>query len=146
MDVHTPVKSAVLWVLFNGLCHGLAARGCPTRRVHYEDFIADPSTALRAILTDFDGGVVPLDIVRGHSVTLAPNHTVSGNPLRFAVGEVEIRPDDEWRSGMAAGDRRLLTALTYPLLCAYGYTAGRRPGGPRVSRGRAALGSAQERP
>lgn len=126
MDVHAPLKSAALWMLFNALCHGLGALGCPTRRVHYEDFVADPTAVLQAVLADLGAGDAGLDFVRDQRLTLAPNHTVSGNPMRFAVGEVEVVLDHEWRARMAPADRRLMSALTYPLLRAYGYTAGPR--------------------
>jgi hypothetical protein len=46
---------------------------------------------------------------------------VSGNPLRFTVGELKIEPDTEWRDRMRPRDRRLATALTLPLLARYGY-------------------------
>lgn len=142
MDVHAPPKSAALWLLFNALCHGLAARGCPSCRVHYEDFAADPAAVLRTVLAGLGAADVRLDFVREQRVTLAPNHTVSGNPMRFAVGEVEIVLDREWRAHMARTDRWLMSALTYPLLRAYGYTAGPRAlEAARALRARAAAAS-----
>lgn len=51
----------------------------------------------------------------------ARNHTVAGNPLRFERGAITVRPDVEWRAGLAPGARRLVTALTWPLLLRYGF-------------------------
>jgi hypothetical protein len=65
------------------------------------------------------------------TVTLAPTHSVKGNPDRFRTGPIEIRLDDEWRRAMRPRDRRVVTALTWPLLLRYGYAAGRaRPQPP----------------
>jgi len=51
-------------------------------------------------------------------------HTVAGNPVRMQSGPLKLRVDDAWRAAMPAGDRRLVTLLTFPLLARYGY-AGR---------------------
>jgi hypothetical protein len=34
---------------------------------------------------------------------------------------VRIRPDTEWQTQMSVGQKRLVTALTWPLLLSYGY-------------------------
>ena len=52
---------------------------------------------------------------------LGRNHTAEGNPMRFVSGELELRADDAWRRQMPSRDRRVVTALTLPLLAAYGY-------------------------
>jgi hypothetical protein len=36
-----------------------------------------------------------------------------------------MRLDDEWRTAMPDRDRRLVTAMTYPLLRRYGFPRGR---------------------
>jgi hypothetical protein len=51
-------------------------------------------------------------------------HSVSGNPDRLATGPVELRPDAEWETAMRPADRRLMTALSWPLLLRYGYLRG----------------------
>ena len=40
--------------------------------------------------------------------------------MRFATGKIAIRRDERWRAGLPAGQRRAVTALTFPLLAAYG--------------------------
>jgi hypothetical protein len=52
---------------------------------------------------------------------LGCDHTVAGNPLRFKRGTLEIRADDEWRSGMRFRSRALATAVAAPLLATYGF-------------------------
>ena len=59
-------------------------------------------------------------------VVLGPSHGLSGNPARFRSGAVELRRDDAWTTEMPARDRAVVTALTLPLLMAYGYTGDRR--------------------
>ena len=72
-----------------------------------------------ALLLGNPGAEVP-----GRVFDAGVDHTVSGNPLRFQAGTFEIRPDEEWRTALPAGKRRLVTALTWPLLKRYGYLGG----------------------
>jgi hypothetical protein len=44
--------------------------------------------------------------------------------MRFVEGTLNIRPDEAWRERMSRGDRRIVTALTWPWLRAYGYRGG----------------------
>ena len=44
----------------------------------------------------------------GEWAQLHAAHTASGNPLRFRTGRVDIRRDEQWRSDMPAGHRRLV--------------------------------------
>jgi hypothetical protein len=91
--------------------------------------MAAPAASLRAVagLVGDQPETLPL---RGDRVALlGENHGVMGNPSRFLTGEVELREDDEWKRAQSPGDRRLVTALTLPLLVRYGYrvvVAGRR--------------------
>jgi hypothetical protein len=40
-------------------------------------------------------------------------------------GPVELRYDGEWAARQSRRDRRVVTALTWPLLARYGYLGGR---------------------
>jgi len=57
------------------------------------------------------------------SVDLGSSHGLSGNPARFRSGALAIRSDDRWVTEMPATDQAVVTALTLPLLRAYGYPA-----------------------
>jgi hypothetical protein len=59
-------------------------------------------------------------------VELKENHTVAGNPIRFTRGLLEIRADAEWQVRMPAGQRAVVTGLTWPLLWRYGFLGERR--------------------
>jgi hypothetical protein len=41
--------------------------------------------------------------------------------MRFTVGRVRLHHDDAWRTALPVRHRRLVSALTAPLLRAYGY-------------------------
>jgi hypothetical protein len=99
--------------------------GLRSARLRYEDFVTDPVAAL-AGATEALG--VPLcasdlPVVEAGRTVLGPSHGLSGNPSRFRSGSVELRRDDRWAAQMPARDRAVVTALTLPLLKAYGYPA-----------------------
>jgi hypothetical protein len=120
---HNAADSGVSWVAWNLLIENVAHVSYRDRylRLRYEDFIADPQAAMSGVL-DFVGvpslGTPFLD---ASTVDLARNHTVSGNPSRFSIGEVSLRPDDAWRCKQSRRARFVSTAATLPLLHRYGY-------------------------
>jgi hypothetical protein len=97
----------------------------PTARVRYEDFVADPAATLAAATAELGVPLTARDLpaVSNGGVNLGPSHGLSGNPARFRSGALAIRRDDRWVTGMPAMDRAVVTALTLPLLLAYGYPA-----------------------
>lgn len=118
------VYSAGSWLLRN-LAVEAVRRRIPRDRylcLRYEDFVADPRGALERI-TGFVGepaGSFPF--LDGRTVSLeGPNHTVSGNPSRYADGAVVLREDDEWRGELGPLDRAITTLVTLPILGRYGY-------------------------
>ena len=54
-------------------------------------------------------------------VEVLAQHSLRGNPMRFAHGRQRVRVDDAWRTGMGASARRAVTVVTWPLLLSYGY-------------------------
>ncbi len=120
MDTFSPRRSAMLWNTLNLGFHLLSARGTSTTLVRYEDFVAAPVTAMRA-LAEFTGAEAALSFMTGEHADLIPAHTASGNPMRFAAGRMAFRLDDAWRTHLGRADRALVTALTLPLLARYGY-------------------------
>jgi hypothetical protein len=129
MTTHSPASAAARWDLQNCALQLLAALGTPTLRVRYEDLMDAPGTALRKI-ADFAGVAAHGDpgFIGGRPparwADLGPAHTASGNPMRFQTGRIPLRRDDAWRTNMPAGPRRVVTALTFPLLARYGYLRG----------------------
>lgn len=120
MDQYSATRSAVGWARANLLVEPFRLRAGRYTAARYEDLMADPQGTVGGIV-DFvgEGGVeAPFE---GRAIELRPNHTVAGNPMRFRQGRIELRSDDEWRRKLAPEDRRVVTALTSPLLLRYGY-------------------------
>ena len=90
--------------------------------LRYEDFVREPALWNKKVLTELElDTAAGLPIVRRHKVTLAANHSVAGNPMRFQVGDIEVHPDEEWKVKMKGVDKTIVTAITLPLLYRYGY-------------------------
>ena len=127
MTRYSPANAAVQWNVQNGAMHLLARTGTPILRVRYEDAARAPEAVLRDI-AGFAGLAAvgrALRFLGGAGddrwAEFRAAHTVSGNPMRFTTGRIPIRPDESWRTAMPAGQRRMVTALTLPLLSHYGY-------------------------
>ncbi len=88
--------------------------------LRYEDFVADPPEAVRRLWERTGEPMPPLDFLQDSVLHLHQGHTVAGNPDRFQ-SEIKIKPDLEWQTKMPPAERRLVTALTWPLLLHFGY-------------------------
>jgi hypothetical protein len=123
MTQYSPWSAALLWDAHNLSFDLLRRLGTPTLLVRYEELLSAPRDGLIRI-ADFAGvpaGDGSLDFLTGTDATLHPTHTVSGNPMRFQTGTISLRRDDDWRTMLPAGRRRLVSAVTMPLLLRYGY-------------------------
>ena len=126
MTRYSPAAAAEQWDVQNAAFHLLARSGVPTMRLRYEDFTAEPELTLRQI-AGFAGlpaqDSYPFLTADGTSwgAHLGGGHGVSGNPMRFAAGQVAISRDDKWRTSMPKVQQRAVAALTLPLLAGYGY-------------------------
>ena len=93
----------------------------PYARLLYEDLVRDPREAIVRALDQLELGRPDLSMIQGTYVKLGVNHAISGNPVKFNSGGVDLRIDDEWRAAMRERDRRTVTLLTSPLMRRYGY-------------------------
>jgi sulfotransferase family protein len=122
MATFTPGASARVWAGNNLAVDLIGALGrLPTTRLRYELLVRgdeDEWRLLQAALGLDDAEVAGL---RRPEIPLTVQHTVAGNPSRFARDRILLKPDDEWRGNMAAADRRRVELLTWPLLVRYGY-------------------------
>jgi hypothetical protein len=110
-----PAVSAREWLITNGLFELLASRMGPAAlRSRYEDLAHDPDAHVAEACRLAGLEAVP-------RATEAVVHSVSGNPLRFQEGPLQVKVDDEWRRSLSARDRRVVTGITAPLLARYGY-------------------------
>ena len=133
MTRYHPGRSALLWNAHNCAFTLLRRCGVPVKRIRYEELLANPRGAIFGLATyagieDPDLSFIKRNPDGTDHAELGPCHSAAGNPMRFMVGSVPLRTDDAWRRSLAPGQRRLVGALTAPLLGAYGY--------PLVSAGR----------
>ena len=56
-------------------------------------------------------------------VQLSVVHNISGNPVRFARGSVELKADEGWKTDLTRREQRYVSLLTWPLLRRFGYEA-----------------------
>jgi hypothetical protein len=121
MPLKGPGRSAGWWALENLALHLLRRAAARSRLLRYEDLAADPRAALARVLGPMGVDLHVLEPLAAGRLMLGENHTVAGNPVRFHRGELAVAPDTEWREGLAPAPRRLVTAMTWPLLLGYGF-------------------------
>jgi hypothetical protein len=122
----SPSWSSRFYVGEHSLVEVVKRRAASHRRVRYEDLVADPVGVIEWLRSDL--GLSPgcgFEVVDGKA-KLPGSHIIDANPSRFDSGDVAIRLDDAWRSEMRPRDRRLVEAMTFPMLGAYGYSSRRR--------------------
>jgi hypothetical protein len=122
-----PGRVALRWCSTNLLFEGLRAtnRGRPSMRLRYEDLVRAPEAGLAGLVAMAGPAGDAAGVLHHRRAELGTHHTVSGNPLRFHAGPIEIRADERWREAMPQADRRIVTALTAPLWPLYGYGGSR---------------------
>lgn len=119
---HGPVSSAARYDFYNGVTSALTMTRMPYHRLRYEDLIAEPAARLRDVLSHAgEASDADFPFLQADRAELSETHLVDGNPVRFAQGPLRLRRDDEWLQRMPARSRRTVTAMTLPLLAAYGY-------------------------
>ena len=122
MPRYSPQKSAFDWMYRNLLTESAADRGTSYFRLRYEDLVSDPRGVTNQVVNFMGLSPVNLDYIGQTEVQLTrDNHTVSGNPMRFQKGVIPLRIDNAWQHEIKGSHRRIVTALTWPLLRRYGY-------------------------
>jgi hypothetical protein len=87
------------WMVSNIFCELLAFFVDQHRRMRYEDIVSNPLLQLRSLAEWLRLDKTEIENILHGSVWKArAQHTVAGNPMRFQVGEIEIRPDLEWKT------------------------------------------------
>jgi len=87
-------------------------------RLRFEDFLERPRSAFQQLLQrlGMEGG--PLPFLDARRVRLSEQHALAGNPDKFQVGEVVLRPRP---SALPPPAEAWLRAVLYPLRRRYGY-------------------------
>jgi hypothetical protein len=139
MATHTPLATARRWSAFQAEIELMAPVFEHATTLRYEDFVGAPPGTTARVVRDLGLRVDLRDLahVGVGRIELPDSHGVAGNPSRFQVGSVAVRVDEAWRDAMPAADRRVVTAVTLPLLLRYGYPLGvdrgSRPSGVAVA-------------
>ena len=90
-------------------------------RVRYEDFVAEPATALAPAM-DWLG----LEFERSQlEWANGPHHQICGNHMRFATTS-SMRLDEDWTEGLSIVDRGVVASLTWPASFAESLLRGRQ--------------------
>ncbi len=111
--------STTSWLARNLVVEAIGRRS-PVEVVQYDAIARDPAAVLRQ-LADFVGEPAgDLAFLTSETATIAPTHSVGGNPVRMTSGAITIEPDEEWRRGIEPRDRLVATAIALPLLGRYG--------------------------
>jgi hypothetical protein len=134
MPVYSPSSSGRQWVAYNLLFDALGVVD-KTVVLRYEALLENPRQGLERILAHAGEPVTPeafsfLGGTPGGSgvspetawVELGCDHTVAGNPMRFHQGRLDLRLDQAWTTKLPARDRKVVTAITWPLQLRYGYS------------------------
>jgi hypothetical protein len=117
------LDATIRWDLLNLGSEAVLRRAGAERslRIRFEDFIAAPRTTVEAARTLLGEGEGPSPFVDERTVTLGVNHSIAGNPSRFATGTLVIEDRSEWRTAQSGLDRFLTTLVALPFTRRYGY-------------------------
>lgn len=87
----------------------------------YEDFTQTPVKVLDRALQELGFREIDTNFLANSQLELTPNHSVNGNPVRFAGKKITIVSDLEWRRKMPRGTRMAMGLITAPLLLRFKY-------------------------
>ncbi len=132
MARYSPQRAALWWNAYNAMFTVIGLTRIPLRRVRYEDFMRAPLETVRALAEWTGSSCDPAAYLSDDTIALTAGHTVAGNPMRFRVGEIAIRRDQEWASAMDPALQRRVRRWTFPFRWRYGY-ARPRPGASKVT-------------
>jgi hypothetical protein len=134
MPVYSPSSSGRQWLAYNLLFDALGVVD-KTMILRYEALMAQPREGLERILAHAGEPAGPdafsfLGETPGGPgvspgtgwVELGCDHTVAGNPMRFHQGRLDLRLDQAWTTKLPERDRKVVTAITWPLQLRYGYS------------------------
>jgi|RhiMetdeSRZDD1v2_1073273.scaffolds.fasta_scaffold12731_5 hypothetical protein len=138
-----PASAAARWVACQSEADLLRRRGIRVARLRYEDFVRQPRHGITRALGELTipATASQLAHIADGRVSLGTSHGLSGNPLRFAAGEVTLRVDEGWREEMSRRDRAVVTAIGLPQLIRHRPPVARPAGGRPAYPARAAMTS-----
>ena len=117
----SPSQSALQWDLWNGAAGWLWGGSNRYLRLRYEDLASEPRATLARVMAFAGVSHLEVPFTTSDQVRTTTVHTVAGNADRMRTGPLTVRLDDAWTTELPTGSRRLVSALTAPLLARYGY-------------------------
>jgi hypothetical protein len=121
MPQYSPSSSGRQWVAYNLMFDALGVID-KTMLLRYEALMANPREGLERILAHAGEPSTNFDFLGDGWVDLGCDHTVAGNPMRFHQGRLDLRLDQAWTTKLPERDRKVVTAITWPLQLRYGYS------------------------
>ena len=113
------LRFAGTWALVNYFCERVrAGLGGPSLFLRYEDYTADPDTALAGVAALL--GVRCLRYTADASNLLKQGHQIAGNVIRMQPVQ-SIAPDETWRSRFGFVKQKGLYFLVLPFMLRYRY-------------------------
>jgi hypothetical protein len=125
MPQYSPSSSGRQWVAYNLMFDALGILDT-TMVLRYEALMAQPREGLERILAHADEPSTDFSFLGDGWVDLGVDHTVAGNPMRFHQGRLDLRLDQAWTTKLPERDRKVVTAITWPLQLRYGYSQVRK--------------------
>jgi len=110
------LKAIRVWIVDNCMAYLLGKTTSRYKLLRYEQFTDNPKASIDNIVKWINREKFPKlrFFFNERVVNLEAAHTVSGNPLRFKVGKVEIYPDMEWVKKMPLHRKLFIGILTFP--------------------------------
>lgn len=87
----------------------------------YEDFTQAPVNVLDRAVQELGFQGIDTNFLANGELELTPNHSVNGNPIRFAGKKLSIVSDLEWRRKMSRNTRIAMGLVAAPLLLRFKY-------------------------
>jgi hypothetical protein len=111
------------WLTVNAMIGRLERRGVPLLRLRYEDLVADPRAAMRAVMemSGLAASEDDLGFIGPDGVNRAVSHTPTGGRVRFRSGPMPLRLDEKWRHELPPSRQRLAALVCGPLMRSYQY-------------------------
>lgn len=122
MPRYSAAYTAINWDIVNYIGNYMKKEIDSYTLLRYEDIIQHPKVEVRNIfkllqLADETESI----FIDETTVFLNQNHTVSGNPMRFKIGPVNLALDEEWKIKMTNIDKSITNILSFPFLKKYKY-------------------------
>jgi hypothetical protein len=114
MPRYSPYQSSMYWNKVNWLSTLLRKKAAKYFLLRYEDFVAQPREKTKELLSNLEIEAGVDFIKKDNSVSFRKDyHSVSGNPMRFRTGEIQIRADNEWEHKLSVKNKCIVRVLTY---------------------------------